>query len=169
MHLNNIDCIPAGISIIIDTNIIIYAVLAHPVFGQLCRKFLKRIEAGEIIGYLPTVVMNEVVHKFVISELIERKVKKSTTEVLHRLKNDHEIIRTLQKTWIDIEYLYSFNCLIVSEKPDTFKESLFFIKEHQLMAKDAYIVAFAQSYNLSHIASNDRDFRRIPWLSVWHP
>ncbi|HNS82542.1 MAG TPA: PIN domain-containing protein, partial [Methanolinea sp.] len=44
-----------------------------------------------------------------------------------------------------------------------------FSKELCLMAKDAAIVAYAHTYTLAHIVTNDRDFQRVKWLTCWGP
>jgi len=60
MTLSDINNVPKEAQILIDTNIIIYAALAHDVFGDPSRRLLKRIEMGEIYGFIPTIVVNEV-------------------------------------------------------------------------------------------------------------
>ena len=169
MPLNDINTLPEETHILIDTNIIINAALAHPVYGEVCKRFLKRIETREIIGYLPTIVIHEILHRFMITELIEKGIGRNVGEVLQTIKKEPVLLNSLTKTWIDIGLLFNINCSIIREKDNTFEQSLEIVKEYNLLAKDAYITAFAQTYNLSHIASNDSDFRRIPWLSVWRP
>jgi len=169
MTLNDIDNFPKEAQILIDTNIIIYAALAHDVFGDPSRRLLKRIEMGEIYGFIPTIVMNEVLHRFMIAELIENGIGRNPRDVINKVKKEPGILHSLSKTWIDTAYLYQINCSIISEKEHTFTRSLNIAKEYNLLAKDAYIAAFAYTYNISHIASNDKDFSRVPWLSVWKP
>lgn len=169
MTLNDINNFPKEAQILIDTNIIIYAALAHDVFGDPSRRLLKRIETGEIYGFIPTIVINEVLHRFMIAELIENGIGRNAGDIIHKVKKDPGILHSLSKTWIDIAYLYHINCSIISEKEHTLTRSLNIAKEYNLLAKDAYIAAFAYTYNISHIASNDTDFMRIPWLTLWRP
>ena len=104
-----------------------------------------------------------------ITELIEKKIGKTTFDIIHQITNFSNIIKALEKTWINFDYIYHMNCKIITEKEDTFSLSLNIIKDFQLLPKDALIVAYAKSYNLTNIVSNDRDFNRIPCLSQWHP
>ena len=104
-----------------------------------------------------------------IAELIENGIGRNPGDIIFKVKKEPGILHSLRKTWIDIEYLYHINCSIISEKEQTFTRSLRIAKEYNLLAKDAYIAAFADTYNIVHIASNDADFMRIPWLSVWRP
>ena len=169
MNLNNMDLLPHGTRVIIDSNIFIYAALFHPVFGETCRTFLKKVEFGEVVGYVPTTVLNEILYRFMITELIEKKIGKTTSDIIQRIKKSSDLIKVLEKTWINIDYIYQMNCKIITEKEDTFSLSLGIIKDFQLLPKDALIAAYAKSYNLTNIVSNDRDFNRIPWLSQWYP
>ncbi|MGV8108923.1 hypothetical protein [Methanospirillum sp.] len=43
------------------------------------------------------------------------------------------------------------------------------IKKYGLMAADAAIVASASYNQIFHIATNDSDYERISWLTVWKP
>ena len=169
MTLNDINYFPKEAQILIDTNIIIYAALAHNIFGDPSKRLLKRVEMGEIYGFIPTIVVNEVLHRFMIAELIENGIGRNVRDVIHKIKKEPGILNSLSKTWVDIAYLYQINCSIISEKEHTFTRSLNIAREYNLLAKDAYIAAFAYTYNISHIASNDIDFMRIPWLTLWRP
>ncbi|MFQ6072929.1 MAG: type II toxin-antitoxin system VapC family toxin [Methanosarcinales archaeon] len=64
---------------------------------------------------------------------------------------------------------YDMNFIILTEKSDTFKNSIALSKKYSLMAKDAYIASFAKSYNICNIATNDSDFTRVDFLTVWRP
>ena len=43
------------------------------------------------------------------------------------------------------------------------------MQEHYLLSTDAIHVAAMNKEKVTHIASNDKDFFRVPWLSVWKP
>ena len=169
MNLNNLDHLPEGTQVVLNSNSFIYSALFHPIFGEICRRFLKKIESGEIIGSVPTTVLNEVLHRFMITELIEKKIGKTTYNMIQKIKKSSDVLKLLEKTWINIDYIHQMNCEIITEKEDTFYHSLEIIKDFQLLPKDALIVTYVKSYVLTNIVSNDRDFNRIPWVSQWHP
>src|SRR3972149_11678846 len=85
-----------GASVFIDSNIFIYDILAVPEYVASCKRFLKRVESGSIKGYTSILVISEVIHKLMFSEMIEKNSLKPH-EVLTKLKNNPEIIASLEK------------------------------------------------------------------------
>jgi predicted nucleic acid-binding protein len=167
--LNELASIPDGTKVIIDTNIILYTALNHPAFQQSCTAFLIRVESEEIKGFIPSVVIQEISHHFIISELMEKGYGKSVTDCIAHYKRDPHIMNELSKTWIEIQRIFKINCTILYDNPETMRDSIPISRNFQLFTKDAYIASCAQFYKISHIASNDKDFSRVPWLSVWKP
>ena len=167
--MNELVSIPDGTRVIIDTNIILYTALDHPAFQQSCTDFLIRVEREEIQGFIPSVVLQEITHHFIISELMEKGYGKSVVDCIAHYKRDPLIMNELSKTWIEIQRLFKINCTILYDNPEMVRDSIPISRNFQLFTKDAYIVSCAQFNKISHIASNDKDFSRVPWLSVWKP
>ena len=167
--MNELASIPDGTKVIIDTNIILYTALNHPAFQQSCTDFLIRVEREELHGFIPSVVIQEVTHHFIISELIEKGYGKSVTECIAHYKRDPLIMNELSKTWTEIQRLFKINCTILYDNPEMVRDSIPISRNFQLFTKDAYIASSAQFYKISHIASNDKDFSRVPWVLVWKP
>ena len=167
--MNDLASIPDGTKVIIDTNIILYTALDHPVFQRSCTDFLIRVEREEIQGFIPSVVIQEITHHFIISELIEKGYGKSVTECISHYKQNPLIMNELSKTWTEIERIFKINCTILHDNPKIVRDSITLSRTCQLFCKDATIVASAQSGKISHIASNDKDFSRVPGLTVWKP
>jgi len=167
--LSNLKSIPDGTKIIIDSNIILYTALDHPVFQRSCTDFLIRVEREEIQGFIPSVVIQEIAHHFIISELMEKGYGKNVSDCIASYKRNPLIMNDLSKTWTEIGRLFNINCAILYDNPEIVRNSFLISHDFQLLTKDAYIASFAQSHQIAHIASNDNDFSRIPWLSVWKP
>ncbi|MFH0967868.1 MAG: type II toxin-antitoxin system VapC family toxin [Methanobacteriota archaeon] len=187
--MNNLANIPYGTKIIIDTNILVYFALAHEKYGISCMKFLSRVQNGEISGFIPTIVLNELVHILMMAELIRKGYGKNRVEAIQfmktrlrsRGKKNHQSNESpngscadsfntiVSTTWTWIEKISDLNCMIILERPSTFQASIHLSQEYGLLAKDAYIAAFAESYEISHIATNDIDFNAIPGLTSWIP
>jgi len=73
------------------------------------------------------------------------------------------------RTWTEIQRLFNINCTLLYDNPDIVKNSIPISRDFQLFTKDAYIASYAQFNKIPHIASNDKDFSRVPWLTVWKP
>ncbi|MCA1916979.1 type II toxin-antitoxin system VapC family toxin [Methanospirillum hungatei] len=90
----NFSQIPEQTNIFIDSNIFLYLFLKHPGYYQECHKFIQRIERGEIIGLINDFVYDEVMHKLMITALINRN-HCSPYEAVSFIKREPEILDQL--------------------------------------------------------------------------
>ncbi|MCX9083252.1 MAG: PIN domain-containing protein, partial [Candidatus Methanoperedens sp.] len=152
-----------------DTNIFIYSALDHPKYGNPCTQLIHEVESGKTEGYIPTIVLNELLHRLMIAEVIERGLALNTGDAIRILKKDKNTIQSLAICWNEIDRLFDMGFIILKEKINTLAESLIISHRYSLLATDAYIVSFAKSYNIENIITNDIDFERVEWLKVWKP
>ena len=152
-----------------DTNIFIYSALDHPKYGNPCTQLIHEVESGKIEGYIPTIVLNELLHRLMIAEVIERGFALNTGDAIRILKTDKNTIQSLDICWNEIDRLFDVGFIILKEKINTLAESLIISHRYSLLATDAYIVSFAKSYNIVNIITNDSDFEKVEWLKVWKP
>lgn len=165
----NLKSIPDKTKIIIDSNIFLYTALTHPFFQRSCTDFLLRVESGEIQGFIPSVVIQEITHHFILSELKEKGYRKTVSDCIASYKINPLIMNDLSKTLTEIRRLFNINCSILYDNPEIVRKSFLISHVFQLFTKNAYIASFAQYHQIVHIASNDKDFSRVPWLPVWIP
>jgi predicted nucleic acid-binding protein len=64
----NFNAIPAGTSVFLDANVLIYAFGADPVFGPHAKSLLNRIAQGDLEGCISTHVFSEVAHRVMTLE-----------------------------------------------------------------------------------------------------
>ena len=169
MTLSKLFSIPSGEMILFDTNIFIYSALDHPGYGDPCTYLLSEVESGEILGYIPTIVLNELLHRLMITEVIKNGFARNTKDAINALKHDDNIIPSLNICWEELDRIFKMHFTILEEKPKTFAESIQISRKYSLLAKDAYITSFAKSYGITNIATNDRDYEKVEWLNVWKP
>ena len=155
------------ISMIFDSNIFIYSALDHPKFGEKSTKLISKVESREIEGYIPTIVLNETLHRLMIAETIKERKAKNVRDALFILKNDRETIPRLEVCWSEINKILDMDFIILKEKPNTFLNSIEISKRYSLLARDAYIASFAEDYSIENIATFDKDFERVDFLKVW--
>lgn len=132
-------------------------------------RVLTRVEKGNIIGYIPSIVVRELSHHIIMSELIERGHGKRVSDCISIFKRNPGIINEIQKSWDLINGIFLINCSILYENEEILKNALVIAKKFQLLINDANIVAFAQSNQIAHLASNDKDFCRVNDLTIWKP
>lgn len=133
--MNNLKDLPDDSKIIIDTNIFLYTILDHPVYQNECTEFLTRIEKGNVIGYIPSIVVQELSHHIIMSELIERGYGKRVSDCISLFKRNPGIINEIQKSWDLINGIFSINCSIICENEEILKNALVIAKKFQLLSK----------------------------------
>jgi len=93
--LNNLKDIPNGTQILIDTNILLYTALNHPFYQKQRTDFLIRIERQDVAGFIPSVVIEELFHHFMISELIEKGFGKRVSDCISHYKQNPSVMNEL--------------------------------------------------------------------------
>ena len=106
----------------IDTNIWIYAIIAHPRYGAKCREILEDIEAGSLKAIISTQVLSEVVG------------------VLYR---QYEVKDTTRQ----ITAIISYPLEIVTVTPDTIMRAVEYARDYGILPFDGIHVAAATEYN----------------------
>jgi hypothetical protein len=155
-----------GERVFIDTNIFLYAVFEHSTYGRSCRDFLRRVEKDELLGFTSDLAMNEVFHKLMISEIAETEgIEANNAAKL--IKREPEIIGDLRRIWEEMELLSDFGITLLNTT--TYPEFVRLSREYLLSAADAAHLAAMQVNGIMSMASNDRDFKRVPWLKLWRP
>jgi predicted nucleic acid-binding protein len=152
--------------IFIDANIFLYSAFEHPIFGNTCKKFLQRIESNDVKGFTSDFVLNEVFHRLMIAEVADKQGT-SSRKIPAMIKREPEIIKELNIVWKEMELIGSFGLTLL--EGSIFPDFIEISKKHQLMATDAAHLAIMRNNGIRNLASNDSDFRRVPWIKLWMP
>ena len=161
--------IEPGTIAFIDANILLYALSGHWKFGISSKCLLDSINDGKYNGITSVLVCNEVFHRSLIAEIVERE-NISPVSVLKCLKEDPDLVRESTKAWAAIEKIKQINHLtIVGIDESTFELALRYSKKYALLSNDALHLATMKQEGVSTMASNDRDFGGVEWLQIWRP
>jgi predicted nucleic acid-binding protein len=126
----------------IDTNVFIYAITAHPRFGETAKHILKRVEKGEPAA-TSTLVLCEVA--WVLEAMGKQGEIKTTLEKILSYKN----LRVIE--FDDDDLLVGANNMI----------------SHRLDFNDAVNVAVMMRSNISEVYSNDnKHLGRLDFLQL---
>ncbi|ODS37989.1 MAG: hypothetical protein A7316_01110 [Candidatus Altiarchaeales archaeon WOR_SM1_86-2] len=71
-----------------------------------------------------------------------------------------------------MDYVNSLRLLgltIIDVKENNINDLVKFAVQYQLLPRDAIIVSLMKHHNIKHIATNDSDFERVDFLTVWKP
>ncbi len=159
--------VPTGSLCFIDTNILVYHFVENPRFSQDCRRFLGRVVAGEITAVSAAAVVADVVHKVMAEE----------ARLRHAI--DSGVVTFLQRHPAEITQLTAFveaarqlerlPIRLLAVDLTIIREAAELAQQHGLLTNDATIVALMQRHGITHLATNDDDFDRVPGITVWKP
>jgi predicted nucleic acid-binding protein len=126
--------IPAGTTVFVDANILLFALTKHPVHGAACEVFLDRVENQEITAVTSTHTLGEVVRpRQALDEIAAARV------------------------------------VILAIAPPLVSQATDLSRQTGLLHGDALIVIVMRDQGLSHLASLDADFDRVPGLTRYAP
>ena len=161
--------IPANVPVMLDANIVIYALFPQVSQHESCKKLLERGARGEVQLHLAANAAADVIHRAMVLELLAQgSFHKSADAVIHLKKNPQTvqnltryktILRNLKKARINI-------------LPLTYRDlhnSRQYRDDYGLMTNDSIIVAVMKREKIQHLATNDADFERVPEIAVRRP
>ncbi len=160
--------IPAGTSVFMDANTLVYHFAADPQFGPPCTELVKRIENKEILGFASTHVLSDVAHRLMTVEamLLFGWPAASIAQRLRRRRADIPRLTRFRQA-VDEVPLMGLQVLPVALPQVSVAAAL--SQQYELLSGDALIVAMMQAHGLTQLASHDADFDRVSWLTRYAP
>lgn len=104
-----------------------------------------------------------------IEEVIQSGYTPEGISAVRFLKNYPETIKNMTLAWDVFWILRSIGFELIPDSPTTPDRTFHISRSCQLLSKDSAIAVIAQEAGISHIATNDNDFTRVPFLTVWRP
>ena len=164
-----LDEIDTGTTIFIDANIFLYEILDHWKYAESCNSFLEHVNMGKYHAVMSVLVCNEVFHRVMIAEVVERYEIEPKSAVNY-LKKNWEVVRELNKAYdamLNIDAIE--NLEIVEIDREVYDIALEYSKKYGLLSNDAVHLATIKKHGITNIATNDGDFERVKWLNIWKP
>lgn len=162
--LNDLSRLPPQSSVFVDSNIITYFLLKHTDFYETCKRFLTRIERGEVSAFINHIVMSEVYFSYIRAKLSE-DLDLHPSAIISKVKDDPGLLSRVDLSPVDL--LFQMENLAVANPSQGSVGPL--IQLSHLLPNDALHLSSMLSKNITDIASNDRDFERIRNIKVWRP
>ena len=160
--------IPEDSKVFIDSNIFIYHFTKFEKFANPCLEFFQRIEAGRLKGYTSTLVLAEVLHRLMIIEG-SNKLGLQTKKVLEYLKANPEKITILSDHLASPDLIEGMGIDILAVNFRDIELSNSLKKEYRLFTNDAINLAVMKNNGFTLLASNDPDFERVDFISLYSP
>lgn len=127
----------------IDTNVFIYTIFAHPLFGKECKGVIDDVEEGKIEAIVSTLVPIEV-----MSVIADMEPSKSRTA---------------------LESIYSLPLRIVDASSEILLLAAELAEKHRVGGYDAVHIATSITERADCIITNDRQFRRVKEVKITSP
>jgi predicted nucleic acid-binding protein len=160
--------IPAGESVFLDANTLVYYFLADPTYGPACRDLLQRIENLELRGFTSAHVVAEVAHRVMTVEAIYR-FGWPAKGIAARLRRHHSQIPQLKVSQQAAARIPELGIHVFSTTQQLVEQGTAVSQRHELLTNDALVVAVMQAHGLTQLASHDADFDRVPGITRYAP
>lgn len=161
--------IPANVPVMLDANIVIYALFPQSSQYESCKGLLERGARGELSLYLVVNAAADVIHRAMVLELMSQGAFQKSADAVIYLKKNPQAVQTLirYKTILPDLRLARINIL-----PLTYRDlhnSRQYRDDYGLMVNDSIIVTVMKREKIHHLATNDADFERVPGIAVRNP
>ena len=151
--------VPPGVEILLDANVIVYAIGNR---SAQCGDLLRRCGAGEINGFTTVDALIDVCHRLMLAEAAGRALIARPNA--SSLKGKHQVIRQLLSYWQHVEQTRRVLAVLPFDEHR-------FVRAHAvrtsdgMMANDSILLAAADVFGIPAVATNDADFDPVPWIT----
>jgi predicted nucleic acid-binding protein len=149
--------VAAGATVFVDANILIFALVNHPIHGAACDAFLDRAENQEITAVTSTHVLGEVVHRMMTIEAADR-YGWPVQGIANRLRRHPAEVQQLSRPIQALNELAVARVTTFPITPADVSLATDLSRQTGLLYGDALIVAVMRVQNLTQLASSDADF-----------
>jgi predicted nucleic acid-binding protein len=160
--------LPAGATVFIDTNCLVYAATADATYGTACQQLLDQIDNKVFQGCTSAAVLGELSHRLMTLEaalLFQRPM----SGIANWLRRHPSEVQQLSQYRLSIDDLQAIPIVILPVSGALVSRAADFSRLHGLLTNDALIVAVMQDHGLTHLASLDADFDRVPGITRYAP
>jgi predicted nucleic acid-binding protein len=160
--------IPAGATVFLDANTLIYHFTSDPKYGAACTQLVKQIELHQLHGFTSAHALADVAHRLMTLEAL-RLFGWPSTALAARLRKHHSDIPKLTVYRQAIAHIPVLGIQVLPITYALVEAATLLSQRHELLTGDALIVAVMQHHGLTNLASEDSDFDRVPGITRYEP
>lgn len=161
--------ISSHVPVMLDANIVIYALFPQASQHESCKHLLERGARGEVQLHLVTNSAADVIHRAMVLELLSQGSWQKSADAISYLKKNPQAVQQLTRYK---SILGDLKLARVNILPLTYRDlhnSRQYRDEYGLMTNDSIIVAVMKREKIDYLATNDADFARVPGIAVRIP
>jgi predicted nucleic acid-binding protein len=160
--------VPNGERCFVDANILYYCFVETPDFSVASRDFLHRAQQADVDAVTSVRCLSDCIHKTMLAEISQR-FGRSRDRLIGWLKQNPNAFDQLPKTAEVCSRLLQLRLTVLPHEASILSQAVALSQSHQLLLGDATIVALMQRHGITHLATNDDDFARVPGITIWQP
>lgn len=160
--------LPAGASVFLDANTLLYHFTAEANYGAACTELVEHIERQELTGFTSTHVVSEVGHRLMTLEAA-LQFNRPFVGIMPWLKKHPSEVQQLTRFRQAIQEVPRYRLQILPIPADLLDPAAEVSQQTGLLHNDALIVALLRLHGLTNLASADTDFDRVPGLTRYAP
>lgn len=160
--------LPSGAPVFIDTNTFLYAILGDPTYGAACKALLDRVELQDIQGVTSAHVLSKVAHRAMTIEACSRFAWPGQG-IGNRLRRHPDEVKQLVSPRRALDEISGARVALLPVAAAQVFQAADLSQQLGLLSGYALIVTVMRDHNLSHLASLDADFDRVPGLTRYAP
>ncbi|HVS70214.1 MAG TPA: type II toxin-antitoxin system VapC family toxin [Phycisphaerae bacterium] len=157
---------PSGARCFVDANILVYNFTQNPTFSAPSEAFVRRMENGDVAGFVSPAVLSETLHRVMLSEVHTRY---QTMKPLAYVQRRPEIIPTLSGYHAAAKALRRWPLTVLSMDANDLEKTAQVASRHRLLTDDASHVALMQREQIQYLITNDDDFDAVPGIIPCKP
>lgn len=161
--------IPAHVSVMLDANIVIYALFPQVSQHKPCKNLLERGARGEVQLYLVANTAADIIHRAMVLELLAQGSLQRSADAVAYLKKNPQTVQSLTRYKSILRDLKQAGINILPLTYRDLHNSRQFRDKQGLMTNDSIIIAVMKREKIQHLATNDADFARVPGIAVRSP
>jgi predicted nucleic acid-binding protein len=159
-----LDDIPAGVRLLIDANILIYA---RRGMSEQCRRLVELCARKEVSGVLTSIALAEFCHRRMMQEAQSRGLTGSNPAKV--LSQGAGLVRQLAQYRQEVEDLLASGLLVLAIEEADFVEALELQRLHGLLTNDSLHLAAGLRAGVNFLVTADSQFDTVPGISVFKP
>jgi len=164
MPIQSLSSVPTGSRVVVDANIFVYA--ANGTSNE-CADFLERCAQEELRGLTTFETLAEVNHRLMLEDaVVSGIIQRGNAASLRRMRQS---IPDLKAYWPSVVKIFDMNLRIVELDEARFQRAQEMRQRHGLLTNDSLILAAADGFGITGLATRDDDFDNVPWLTVYKP
>ena len=159
----------AGSDIFLDANIFLHIILENPSHADSCTALLEHIESGHYHGISSIIVLGEVFHRTLISDVVAScRIEPASAPAY--IKKHAVLFQKLPRAYGAISTIKQMHNIRISDiSSDTLDHGLVISQKYSLLLNDALHIAVMREREINCIATYDRDFERVPGIMITKP